>query len=210
MSVPMALVDYIPVTIFLITAIVLQRGLYNKMSKGAFAVFSCGTIFVFVAGFYKATWKLLYGAGICDFQQLSVSMMPMQGTGFLLAGAGLIAMLVAKQENSKEPLYAVAAPAVFSGTMIFVCFNCLGIIAIGTCLSIVAKKMGKKGAIPFFILAVVGMIMMGYLASKDFSKPIYNWIAEIVNTAAQSCLLAGALKLKKAGLQEFRFKKAEA
>lgn len=207
MSVSMALVDYIPVTLFLITSIILQRGLYNKMSKGAFAVFSCGTIFVFVAGLYKATWKLLYCANICDFEQLNVSMMPMQGTGFLLAGAGLVAMLVAKQETPDEPLYMAAAPAVFSGTMIFVCFNCAGIIAIGTCLSVIAKKMGKKNIIPFFVVAVIGMIMMGYLASKDFSKPIYNWIAEIVNTFAQTSLLFGALKLQKAGLREFRLKK---
>lgn len=207
MSISLALADFIPVGIFLYTSVILQRGLYNKMSKGAFAVFSCGTIFVFVAGLYKAIWKLLFCAGICDFEQLSISMMPMQGTGFLLAGAGLVAMLAAKQETENEPLYAVAAPAVFSGTMIFVCFDVLGIIAIGTCLSIVAKRIGKKAAVPFFIIAVIGMIMMGYLASKDFTKPIYNWIAEIVNTLAQGSLLIGSVMLKKAGLQEFRFRK---
>ena len=203
MSVGLALFDYVPVTLFLITSIVLQRCLYNKMSKGAFALFSSGTIFVFIAGFFKATWKLLYCANICDFYKLSECMFPMQGTGFVLAGTALVAMLTAKQESRDERLYS-AAPALYAGTMIFVAFNCAGIIAIGTCLSILAKKMGKKSVIPFFVVAVIGMIMMGYLSSKDFSQPIFNWIAEAVNTVAQASLLAGSLKLKKAGLMDYK------
>ena len=55
MSVPMAIVDFIPVGLFLAAAVILQRDLYNKMSKGAFALFSAGTITVFVAGCFKAT-----------------------------------------------------------------------------------------------------------------------------------------------------------
>lgn len=208
MTVSLALFDYVPVCMFLITSIILQRCFYNKMSKGAFAVFSCGTIMVFIGGFYKATWKLLYCAGICDFTKLSEGFLPIQGTGFLLAAVALIAMMVHRQETKNEPLYAVAAaPAVYSGTMIFIAMNCTGIIIIGTILSIVAKKMGRKGAIPFFVLAVIGMMMMGYLSSKDFTQPVFNWIAEAVNTCAQGCLMIGAIKLKKAGLAEFRLTK---
>ena len=44
MTVPMALVDYIPVGLFIAAAIILQRDLYNKMSKGAFALFAAGTL----------------------------------------------------------------------------------------------------------------------------------------------------------------------
>ena len=38
-SVPMALVDFVPVIFFAIASVMLQRELYNKMSKGAFALF---------------------------------------------------------------------------------------------------------------------------------------------------------------------------
>jgi len=34
----MAVVDYIPVVLFIISAIMIQRGLYDQMSKGAFAL----------------------------------------------------------------------------------------------------------------------------------------------------------------------------
>lgn len=208
MSVSMALVDYIPVFIFLVTSIILQRDLYNKMSKGAFALLCAGTIMVFIAGFFKATWKLLYGAGLCDFYKLSEAMMPMQSTGFFLAAVSLVAMLVAKQDSKKEPLLAAAVPAAYSGTMIFVAFMCSGIAVMGVCLSIVAAKMKKKGAIPLFIFTIIGLLMMGYLSSKDFANPALNWLAEGVNTLAQSAFLAGTLILHKAGLADFMLKES--
>ena len=57
MTLPMALLDFVPVVLFIIAAIVLQRGLYDKMSKGAFSLLSAGTIMVISAGIMKATWK---------------------------------------------------------------------------------------------------------------------------------------------------------
>lgn len=55
----MAIFDLFPVVLFLVGGIYYQRMLYNKMSKGAFALFSAGTIFTFVAGVFKATYKIL-------------------------------------------------------------------------------------------------------------------------------------------------------
>ena len=43
-SVAMALVDYIPVALFAVAAVLLQRDLYDKMNKGVFALFAAGTI----------------------------------------------------------------------------------------------------------------------------------------------------------------------
>lgn len=206
MSVPMALVDFIPVILFLITGITLQRDLYNKMSKGAFAVFSTGTIMVVTAGAYKALWKLLYGMGVCDFAVLSAMMMPLQATGFFLTAAALIALMTHKQSTKAEPLYAVA-PAVFKGTMIFVSMMCLGIGVLCAVMSILAVKLKKKGAIALFVLAFIGMLGMGYLSSKDFSIPAMNWMAEGVNVLGQGALLAGTVMLHKAGLPELKLTK---
>lgn len=97
MTVPMAIVDYIPVGLFVVAAIRLQRDLYNKMSKGAFALFSAGTLMIMIAGLFKATWKLLYAMNVCDFVALNEVFLPMQATGFLLAGVALVALLVARQ-----------------------------------------------------------------------------------------------------------------
>ena len=204
MSVGMALVDYIPVFLFLVTSIILQRDLYNKMSKGAFALLSAGTIMVITAGLFKAMWKLLFAAGLCDFEKLNLCFMPMQATGFFLIAAALIAMMCFKQG---ENLCAVAAaPAVFSGTAIFVSMMCLGIGVLCTVLSVIAVKLKKKHLIAVFALAFIGMLGMGYLSSKDFSDPAMNWLAEGTNVLGQGLLLWGAMGLKKAGLQELKLK----
>ena len=41
-TVPMALMDYVPVIFFGITAVILLRDLYNKMFKGAYALLAAG------------------------------------------------------------------------------------------------------------------------------------------------------------------------
>ena len=96
-SIPMALVDYIPVVFFGIAAILLQKDLYNKMQKDVFALFAAGTVNIFMAGFLKATWKLLYAANICDFQALNTLFLPLQSLGFLLAGLGIVLMFIKKK-----------------------------------------------------------------------------------------------------------------
>ena len=102
-SVPMALMDYIPVIFYGFTASILCRDLFGKMSRQVYTMFSAGTVFIFLAGLLKATWKLLYGAGICDFQALNNIFLPVQSIGFLLTGVAAVLMLVGK----KVPVLAV-------------------------------------------------------------------------------------------------------
>ena len=201
-SVAMALVDYIPVALFAAAAVLLQRDLYNKMSKGAFALFAAGTINVFCAGFLKATWKLLYAAGVCDFRALDEMFFPVQSIGFLLAGLGILAMVCFRQKE--ERVYtAAAAPAVFSGTFLFVGLMVAGLGCMNGGLAAVAVKMKKPAAVVLFIITFVCCMGMGYLSSQDFAKASMNWIAEGINVVGQGALLAGALMLHKAGLKEF-------
>ena len=205
-SVAMALVDYIPVALFAAAAVLLQRDLYNKMSKGAFALFAAGTVNVFCAGFLKATWKLLYAAGVCDFRALDEMFFPVQSIGFLLAGLGVLAMVCFRQKE--ERVYtAAAAPAVFSGTFLFVGLMVAGLGCMNGGLAAVAVKMKKPAAVVLFIITFVCCMGMGYLSSQDFAKASMNWIAEGINVVGQGALLAGALTLHKSGLQEFSLEK---
>mgnify|MGYP003301081427 CR=1 FL=1 len=198
-SVSMALVDYIPVVFFFFATALLMRDLYDKMSKASFALFSVGTLNVTIAGALKATWKLLYAAGICDFAALNAMFFPVQSIGFLLAGLGVIAMLTRKQETA---LYA-AAPPVFSGTFVFVGLMVAGLGCIDGGLCRIAAKMKKKPAIACFAVSFVCSLCMGYLSSKDFTQAYMNWAAELVNVCGQGLFLAGVLQLDKAGLAEF-------
>lgn len=196
-SVPMALVDYIPVVLFGWAAVLLQRDLYHKMQKYAFACFAAGTINIFVAGFLKATWKLLYAAGVCDFQVFNTMFLPTQSIGFLLAGLGIVLMLT----NRKRAALAVAPP-IFSGSVIFITMMVLGLGAICSCLSILAARLKKKGVIVLFVMSFLCSMGMGYLSSRDSTSAAVNWIEQSVNCVGQGLMLWGVLSLHRAGLKE--------
>jgi hypothetical protein len=199
-SIAMAIVDFVPVVLFLVATVILQRDLYNKMPKYAFACFAAGTIDVFVAGFLKALWKLLYAMGVCDFHTLNTMFLPTQSIGLLLAGFGIILMLT----NRKKYLLAAAAPPVFSGTFVFVGMMVFGLGAICGGLSVVAKKMKKARLMLFFLLAFICYLAMGYLSSRDSTSAAVNWIEQGVNTLGQILLLIGVIGLHNAGLRELK------
>ncbi len=200
-SISMALVDFIPVIFFAAASLILIRGLYNKMSRGAFALFAAGVINVTCAGALKALYKLLYAADICDFEALSAMFFPVQSIGFLLAGIGLVAM-ICKKQSSKAVL--AAAPPAFSGTFVFVALMVAGLGLMDAVLCILSVKMKKPVLIVLFVLSFVCSLGMGYLSSKDFAEASMNWIAEGVNVVGQGTLFVGALLLSKAGLVEFK------
>lgn len=200
MTVPMAIVDFIPVALFLLAAVTLQRDLYNKMSKGAFALLAAGTLMILCAGVFKALWKLLYALNVCDFAALNHVFFPMQTTGFVLAAVSLIALLTARQ--GRGTALSLAAPALYESSLIFVVLTVLGTAGICTCLSVIAARMKRKGAIALFAAALLLMLTMGYLSSRDFAEPLWNWVAQLVNIFGQGALLLGVRVLHRAGLGE--------
>lgn len=205
-SVSMALVDYIPVILFAIAAVILQRDLYNKMSKGAFALFAAGTINIACAGALKATYKLLYAAGICNFEALNAMFFPVQSIGFLLAGIGILAMISHKQTKSAA---LAVAPPVFSGTFVFVGLMVAGLGIMDAVLCILSAKLKKPAVIALFVLSFICSLCMGYLSSQNFAEASMNWIAEGINVIGQGTLLAGVLLLHKNGISDLKLHNGE-
>lgn len=201
-SVIMALVDFIPVFLFASAVVMLQRDLYNKMSKGAFALFSMGTLDIVFAGSLKALYKLLYAAGICDFQPLSNMFFPLQSIGFLMAGIAAVAMISHRQGNT---LLSVAPP-VFMGTFIFVACMCTGLGMLYVVLCKLAAKLNKQWLVIVFVVSFVCSLGMGYMSSKDFSQAYINWIAQFTNILGQGLLLYGVNVMSKAGLASLSIK----
>ena len=197
-SVPMALVDFIPVIFYGFTAAILRRDLFNKMSRQTFSMFSAGTFFIFTAGLLKALWKLLYGAGICDFQALNTLFFPVQSIGFLLTGISIAVMLARK----KVPVMAV--PPVFAGTMVFIPMMVLGLGAIVTVLSVLAGKLKKKAVIVLFVLSFLASLAMGGMATQDSTLSWVNWVEQSLNCVGQGLLLWGVIVLDRNGLKEYK------
>lgn len=198
-TIPMALMDFVPVLCFGYAAALLQRDLYDKMRKSHFALFAAGTINIFTAGLLKAVWKLLYAAGVCDFHALNTMFLPVQSIGFLLAGLGIVLMMTIRKK-----VMLAAAPPVFSGSVIFIMMMVLGLGAICTCLSIIAVKMKKKAAMALFILAFLCSMGMGAMSGQDTTLSWVNWTEQGINCVGQGLLMWGVIILDRAGLRELK------
>ena len=193
-TVPMALVDFIPVILFGISAVLLMRGLYNKMSKGTSACLGVGSCVAFLAGFLKALYKLLIALGVGAFEVLNDIFLPLQSSGLLLTGLAIVLMLALRKKA------ALMAPL----TIGFISMMVLGLGGMCAALSVVAVKMKKKLLIPVFILCFFCYMGMGYLASRGGETASANWIEQGINTLGQLLLFCGVRTLYKGGLREFK------
>lgn len=197
-TVPMALMDFVPVILFGVTAVLLLRDLYNKMVKGAYALLAAGSVNTFLAGFCKALWKFLYAANICDFTVLEKMFMPVNSLGLLFAGLGIIGMLCRKRRSTALSV----APVAVSGSIFFIAAMVVGLGGICAGLSILAARLKKRKTIVLFVLSFVFAMGMGYMSGQDFTVGWVSWAEQSINTVSQLCLMLGVLILHKAGLKE--------
>jgi preprotein translocase subunit SecG len=100
-----------------------------------------------------------------------------------------------------------AAPAVFSGSFVFIMMMVVGLGGICAVMSILAARMKKKGTIVLFVLSFVCAMGMGYMSSQDSSQAWVNWVEQSINTVSQLCLMLGVITLHKAGLADFDWRK---
>ena len=205
-TIPMALMDFVPVIFFGITAVLLLRDLYNKMFKGAYALLAAGSVNVFLAGFCKALWKLLYAANVCDFVALEEMFMPVNSLGLLFVGLSLIGMLCWKNKS----VMLSAAPPVFASSMPFIMMMVVGLGGLCAGLSVLAAKMKKGTVMILFILSFVCAMAMGYMSSQDSTQAWVNWAEQSINTVSQLCLMLGVIALHKAGLKDWTWEETAA
>jgi len=198
-TIPMALMDFVLVIFFGVSAVLLLRDLYNKMFKGVYALLAAGCVNVFMAGFCKALWKLLYAANICDFVALEEMFMPVNSLGLLFVGLSLIGMLFWK----KKGVTLFTAPPVFASSMPFIMMMVVGLGGLCTGLSVVAAKMKKAPVMILFILSFVCAMAMGYMSSQDSTQAWVNWAEQSINCVSQGCLMVGIIVLHKAGLKDW-------
>ena len=58
MTIPMALMDFLPVLLFGAAWVILYRDLKNKLDLCSGILLPLGALTVLLAGFFKAVWKL--------------------------------------------------------------------------------------------------------------------------------------------------------
>ena len=197
-TIPMAVMDFVPVAFFAVTGVLLLKDLHRKMSAGLYALLAAGCVNVFMAGFCKALWKLLYAANVCDFTALEEMFLPVNSLGLLFVGISMICFISCK----KKTAVLSAAPAVVSGSLVFIIMMVLGLGGMCAGLGVLAAKMKKKGVIILFVLSFVCAMGMGYMSSQDSTMAWVNWVEQSINTVSQLCLMLGVISLHKAGLKE--------
>ena len=210
-TIPMALMDYVPVIFFGVTAVLLLQDLYNKMSKAAYSLLAAGGINVFLAGFCKATWKLLYAANICDFVALEKMFMPVNSLGLLFVGISLLMAVFGKGKHvllTVAPLPGGLVPVPFTSSMPFIMMMVIGLGGMCTGLGIMAARMKKGKVMILFILSFVCAMAMGYMSSQDSTQAWVNWAEQTINTVSQLCLMLGVIVLHRAGLKDRSWQEA--
>ncbi len=200
-TVTMAIVDFVPVVMFFAATVILQRDLYNKMVKGAFALLAAGSIIVFLGGFYKAVWKLLYAMNICDFKALNYAFFPIQAPGFVLIFLGLTGL----RKMSFGSVTALSvAPVVYESNLIFILFQVVGFGGIQYCMIRISLFMKKKLPVVLFVLSFIFILGMGYLGAKFDDSSNMHWLAQMTNILGEGSFLLGVVLLHKAGLEMAR------
>ncbi len=199
-TVPMALIDFVPVVFFFAAAVILQRDLYNKMVKGAFALLAAGSIMVFLGGLYKATWKILYALNICDFVALDVSFFPIQAPGFILVFLGLSSLGRKKFDTGATALSV--APVLYQSNLIFIILQVVGFGGIQYSMIRISLFLKKRFPVVLFILSFIFVLGMGYLGAKFDDSSNMHWLAQMTNILSEGCFLWGVIILHKAGLEK--------
>lgn len=189
----MAIIDFIPVVIFLVAAIIMQRDLYYRLPKGAYTIMAGGMIMAFIGGLFKALWKILYGFGICDYVLLNHSFFPLQGPGFLLFFLGMCGIFY---KDNKNKVNSTTIPLI-TATMPFIIMQIVGLGGSQFILGAIALKKKNYKGVFFCVLAFICMLGMGYLGAKFDDSSNMHWIAQFTNICSMTFFLLATLAVRK-------------
>lgn len=195
-TVAMALVDCVPVVLFMAAAVILQRDLYDQLPKGAYSLVAAGSIMAFLGGFMKALWKILYATGVCDYVLLDHALFTLQGPGFLLFFLGLTGLFWKGEKNAASAL--VGAPVVTTTSIPFIVMQVVGLGGAQVLLAVAGVRRGARLVPVAFAFAFVFMLGMGYLGAKFDDSSSMHWVAQLTNTLSMACFLWGTLMLHAA------------
>lgn len=194
-SLIMGLTDYISVILFAVSGGIFIKMLYQKSTLWQFVLLTGGFLFAGFAGFCKATYKTLYGGGICDFQILNNVHMFLLSIGICMAGYAFIG--ITSRKNHRLNIYSVS-PVVVTSNMPFIIMNVIGVIAMFAGIVRLAKKLKAKPAVFFVSGFFIVEMTAGFMGSRtDFDKSAVNWMGQGLQTLANFMLLMSAIDLNK-------------
>ena len=188
--VSLALFDFIPTLAFLTGAFYLVRTGVLCRGKPCGRMVMAGGLLVFLGGFLKAVWKLLYTTGVADIQWMSQGQFVLSSIGFL--GVFIAVLYMVRSKKKAAPGGTVLAMAAWKIPFLFV----MTVTSLGAegILAYMAFKRKAPLAAAGFIVGVLGLLAMGAMASAEQNLSM-QWIEEGINTLGQLGFMTGCILL---------------
>jgi hypothetical protein len=191
----LAIFDFVPVTFFLIGAFFLVRTAVLLRGTACSRMVMAGSLLIFLGGFLKAGWKILYTTNAGDFQWMSQIQ-------FVLVAPGFLALLIAAILVARGRKAAETASAVKSAPLLAMAAWKIPLLAVMTLASMGAQgilaylsfRRGARLAAAGFIVAFLCLVGMGAMASGEQTLA-KQWIEESINTAGQLGFMLGSILL---------------
>jgi hypothetical protein len=188
----LALYDFVPVTFFLVGAIFLVRMVTQMCGVRCRRFAIAGSLLVFLGGFLKAVWKLLYTTGVGDFQLLSESQFALSAPGFLVLLIVVIWMARGERMAGEGKAAIVLAIATWKIPLLIV--MTLASMGVQGILAYTSFQRGEKLAAVGFIVAFLCLVGMGAMASGEQTLA-WQWMAQSINTVGQFGFMLGSILL---------------
>jgi len=189
-SLSLSLFDFIPTLAFLVGAFFLVR--LGRVCRGnpTGRMLMAGGLLVFLGGFFKATWKLLYTLEIADIQWMSQGQFVLSSIGFLAVFTAVLYM--ARVLSRINPARIV--PAISAWKIPFLFLMTVTSLGAEGILAYLAFRRRARLAAAGFVIGVLGILAMGALASAEQTVAM-QWIEEVTNTVGQLGFMTGSIQL---------------
>ncbi|TKB46071.1 hypothetical protein [Thalassotalea mangrovi] len=218
-SLALALFDFVPV-IFSSIGLILIARMIAAIEPKLQRIAQISVVMIIIGGTAKVTWKTLIAAFDINFMALNHSLFIFMAPGFTLLTYALI--LTRRSYNrveysSKGWLWPAGFIAVFALTAGYLAINFpdkrfwfLSLLVLLTVANMVfiwhavrhAWQIKQKGAGVLFIVNLVGIFLLSYLARQGDQSEAAQWLAEILNSITQGALALGAYWLYRATSRE--------
>jgi hypothetical protein len=186
----LALFDFVPTFAFLIGAFYLVRISIMMRGSPCGRMAMAGSLLIFLGGFLKALWKLLYAANVGDFQWMSQIQFILLAPGFFALLITIILMARQKREVV-APVLAIAAWKIpLLAVMTLSSMGAQGILAYMS-----FQRKNRLAAIGF-VIAFLCLVGMGAMASGEQTLA-RQWIEESINTVGELGFMFGAILLHR-------------
>lgn len=190
----MAIFDYIPVLFFLCSGILVQHYLKRKISLHLYIFLLIGIIIVFLAGFSKATHKVILKGLDKDITLIITLFLPFQSFGSILYGLSVFCSHYSKFFIKKFFIIYIFTPIliviiIFSNRIVYIIILFIGFSFLTIGLTRYAYQKDVKVCVVLYILSFLANIAMGAISNEDFESSVVTWIAEGINTLGQLLFL---------------------